>query len=594
MVRFFLNKIFLFLRFRSGGKAFLSKKPKYLAFMNRKWLFFGVCALLYVLPVFAQGACGPGSSNCCGNNVCEAPIGEDFGTCQIDCQTPKEVTVSIRSPVPGSIFARGESVVVQATVRADSVLLATPGQIFVVGKFGSLDLFDDGAHDDEAAGDKIYGNRFEVTEEYLQQAYTLAVTATVSQTTNTSAVPFEVQPFLAINFSTDKEAYALGEEMVVSGIVSRRQTGVAMDLNIELVAEDAVLYSKVVQSSSDGRFEFSYQSTTLDPAGEWLVKLSARDESGNSGFYQKKIVTALSSPFSSLTIRYLSQSNDTVKTGEFLIVEAEVLDAGNNRVSGAEVLLVPPGSRDAVMVPETPAHTYSVLYKVPFDLELGQQQFELRAKKNLDASVETASLLFVLRIARSPLLLVLFEPVQSQFEVGDLLPIAVRVAYSDNRPLEGGFVSARVNGEEVALSPVDRGLFAGDYFVREKDLGKVVLELNARDAFGNAGESSLEVFVHGYSWSFLIAQNALLAGIAFVVILGGGIWLARRLRLGKAKKSLVSQEAVLRGMLQDLQKRYYQDKVISRENYDAERVDLESQLEKVKAQLEKLGEKKKR
>ncbi|MBS3061038.1 MAG: hypothetical protein J4215_00480 [Candidatus Diapherotrites archaeon] len=524
----------------------------------------------------------------CGNAVCESGTGEDYGTCNADCETPKIVEVTILSPTPNQSFVRGDKVIVQAKFNADSVRDSIAHQATALGKFGMIDLFDDGRHDDAADGDHIYGNSFLIGDEYQQQTYKIAVTGTVAQTTNSASVEYNVTPFLAISFSTDKTNYVQGEEISLQGIVSKKDRGLQSDINLEILFGTDVLFKDTLSTDALGRFDLNYQITTLSPDGEWTIKLRVRDQNGNYGFYEKKIMIAKPQAFSSLKINYLTQDTEVHKTGEQLIFEVEVVDAFNQKVEGAIVTIIPPLSHQKEQtLQQTPTKTYAGLYKIPYDLTVGQQPFELRAVKTSGNTTLSGSHPFILHIEKSLLTVFIIEPTKTQFQIGEQVPLKVKIAYADNQPLQNAILRTEINQKPVDLKPTEAGVYEGTYTVTEDDPNKIELSILAKDQFQNIGETKIELYVRGKTWDYFLVKNQAILLVLAVVAVVGGFFAVQHLRKTKDTKKLFAQKMHFENLREDLQKRYYVEKMISRETYDKDRIQIETKLEKINSELEK-------
>ncbi len=529
----------------------------------------------------------------CGNAICEPELGEDYGTCKIDCKTPKRLEVLIVQPVSNTEYSRGDKVIVQAKINADSLQNAVAHQMIVTTKTGILDLFDDGKHDDGRSGDRLYGTSFFIGSEYQQQTYRLPISATVEQTTNTAVVEYQVTPFLAVNFGTDKPQYTLGDQIQVQGLVTKRQKPQQTDVNIEIIFDEETLFSDAIPTDDLGRFDLNYQTTTIHPEGIWTLKIRVRDENQNQGFYEKKIGVFKNNPESALKINYLTQTNESHKTGEQLIIEVEVLDGHNEKVEGALVTIVPPlaTQKEQVLQP-TSNNTYATLYKIPYDLNIGQQRFELRATKQFSDSHQSTTLPVIYKIEKSPLLVILIEPYKTQYQAGETIPIKAKITYPDNQPLSRAIVSALINGQSIDLSANDQGIYTGQFFVGSDQNETISLSLVAKDQFENSGETRLNLFVKGKALSFILSENAAIVGLFTILIVVGGTILIRHIRQSKSLQRREQQKSVLEKAREELQKRYYVSKLITRETYDKERVQLEARLEKNQNEIQKLQQQK--
>jgi hypothetical protein len=558
--------------------------------MRKEPVFVLLALVLLAIPPIAAQSCTAESANCCGNSTCDSTQGEDFGTCQKDCTTPKTVDVFILSPQDGDQFARGDTVVIQARVNADSVQNAQANRIYAIGKTGNIDLFDDGRHNDEKAGDHVYGNAFVVTDEYQQQRYRLPVTATVEQTTNTAEVSYSVTPYLAASVGTDRDTYALGDEITITGLVTRKGVGVALDANLMIAIGDESLLRVVVTTDGQGRFSYTYQTATIQPEGTWKFELSARDESGNFGHYEKTVQVRLADALSTLSIAYLTETTETHKSGEHVIIEAEVRDAFGAPVTDATVTLQTPYAGTAE-IPFEPTRnkTYSLLYKIPHDSPVGQQRFEIHATRMQDNVPQTAVYPFVLRVEQSPLSVFLVEPLSTQFAIGDTIPIKAKISYPDNQPVQNAFVEASVNDQRVELVAAEPGVYQGQYTVREEDPQSSVLSIRVRDPFDNSGTTRTEFYIKGENPLHALSRNALPLLVAAIVVAVGGVTAIRTIRHRKSTAHRLAQKKSLERFREDLQKRYYMDKVITRETYDRERIALETKIEKVDKELAKLA-----
>ncbi|MFH1239703.1 MAG: hypothetical protein V1672_00635 [Candidatus Diapherotrites archaeon] len=251
--------------------------------------------------------------NCCGNSLCEENKNENFTTCRTDCPNPAIISFNFYSPEDSARFPRGEILIVKVEITADSSVLSASDVDWVraTGFFGTENLYDDGLHNDSAEGDSIYGNSFFIGTGIKAEEHTFTVEAKVAVTQQGANTKIIVDPVLNLEVLTDKDSYALGETIEISGTVKRSSTPTEAPVILSILSENIELSNLTGKSNEEGFYILNYQTDNSSPEGEWILNFETTDEYNNKGTASKTINVTASDSQSLITGSAISPLNIT-------------------------------------------------------------------------------------------------------------------------------------------------------------------------------------------------------------------------------------------------------------------------------------------
>ncbi|MBU0635845.1 hypothetical protein KKE06_02355, partial [Candidatus Micrarchaeota archaeon] len=534
------------------------------------------------------GGCGVG---CCGGGTCDAETGEDYWTCRTDCSGPAVMVITLLSPMPEQEFGGGDTVLIQATVDADSQNQVAVKDFMIEGKFGLIELFDDGKHNDEMAGDRVYGNSFMVEDENTTIFQPLTLSATLGERTVVVQEGYQVVPVLALNIGSNKNTYSLGDLIQLNGLIKRQGVPLEQEIHLVLSGGGTILLEEFLTSDSQGAFSISYPTTTVDPEGEWTVFAEAMDEAGNYGFFEKTIRVFESQAFVELQIELLTGIDTFFERGETKKLLVRLLDQYGELVENARVEWVSPLGETFVFTAEK--GQYALSYLFPHDLEAGVQLFQIRAQKETEYSTQQGLEEIELQISETPLIITVLEPVDFSVQVGEAIDFTIQVSYSSGALVEQASFSGSINGKPVFFSALEKGVYVASYAVQPEDQGRPSFSLIVTDEFQNQGIVELDFAVSGVSPLHFVRENAwllaIVVGISEIMFLGG--YHANFFR--RKKDVLVKRKQVLESKIAENQKQYYKLNIITRATYTKLHSQYSLELERIAKELEKAEEEKK-
>lgn len=529
-----------------------------------------------------EGICKPAFvANCCGNTSCESD--ESFGTCPADCE-PTSLELEILSPASNQTFFWGE--IIPVTVRATSGGRSVSGvDLNATGFFGVLFLFNDGNHNDELEFDSVFGNGLAVIDTNAG-IYDLNVNGLFRNIFSSNTVPIQIMNTLSGTLQV-KSRFKRGEKITGSGVIQKREEGVFAEGKIEMLSGDRSLFEDAIGTDQNGYFQFAYQSSLIDPVGEWVIRISGEDVSGNRFFFEKKVLIREETAKEELAVVISSDVNHALRRGENLELFVSVSDEQNNLVSNAEVILETPlGEKIPLTVVSN--GTYSVFVPISPQFPVGDQVFRVIAQSDSNNEKSEGSLVFVQRIEQAELELRVLEPALSYYRLGDVLPVLIKVTYADQEPVTTGTVKLRINQEEFLLEPVEEGIYKTEVLLTEAHRGELRLFLFAEDEFENTVFSEKQVTVAQQTLLFALLENPVLTLSIFAILLGIAFVIARPFfrtfsayNLREQRKKLLSQKSVLENA-------YFGDTTIDKTAYQARLQEKRNQLNKIEEQLRKM------
>lgn len=515
-------------------------------------------------------------TNCCGNTSCE--YGENFSSCSADC-IPKEIKISVIGPAVGNYFLHGENVLIKADVAADS-LKARGAKVKAAGFFGIINLYDDGAHEDDLNNDGIFANSFAVDTTVDANIYALAMQAELAGVIGRASQNIDVNPRLDVNLFS-REYFRQGSLVDFNGIVSKKGVPVSAGIDINIAAGGALVFDSNTRSSAQGEFSGSYHSTTIDPEGAWEIWAHAFDDMNNNGFAEIDINIGKYEMTSFLGIELVTAFQGSYGRGEKIRVIARVLDGIGEALSGAIVKLLSP-SGSVVALEETAGREYSGIYTLDWSEPTGVQKFEISAIKDVFGKIQSGKSSFNIEIGKAEINAEILSPETVSYSVGDELKFSVRLTYPSGAFVERPAIDAEINGKKIEMQAVGKGVYSASHVISIDEQGRLLFSLGANDGYGNEASKNLYLDVRGISPMYYIRASPVSIAIFFfafliaLMIISVTLW-----RMGSLAY-YAGRGRELLAMKADAQTKYFKKGTISRENYDKLREDYEPKIEEIR------------
>ncbi len=527
--------------------------------------------------------------NCCGNGKCES--GEDFGNCSVDC-APKNISIALTGCEAGRNYLRGDAVEMRAVIEADGVKIRD-AEVKATGFFGEVKIYNDGRHNDGTRNDNVYANQIIVEEEVGEGTYYVIVEAEFLGVKATAETQCIINPTLEMSLTTDKSLYFLGDNIEISGRVSRKDQGLMLPVELKVIADEKIIIEKDIYSDEQGNFSLSYHSTLLDEPGLWKIIAMTEDENRNMGLIKKEInfVEPGATVFLNLEVAELKE---VYSRGESVDLNVEV--TGSDQALIGDAIVEVRGFELAVhRLEEISQGKYSGSILLGYDAPLGRQQWEITASK-IDMNVNYSGRKTIeFDVNAIELGIELLEPKIKLFKIGEEINFKVKITYPDGQPVIVSDINASVNNKKVQMTATEGGIYVCSYIVDEGDANVVSFSIELNDMYANkASFEGAPIEILGVSYLHYARKY----GIPIVLFALAGIIVMAKLSLYSGKKirlkKLRKREKGLLLTLKSIQTQYFKQGIMDAKDYSAKINKYETELVEVRESIDRLTKKSKK
>jgi hypothetical protein len=530
--------------------------------------------------------------HCCGNELCE--LGEDYGNCPADC-LPTEIKIKVLEPDFDDYFVRGEEVLfkVQATSHGRKAILS---DINITTDFmGPLRLYNDGKHDDDGVFDDIFAATFTVPVDLKPGDYNFVLDVNFKGVVDQIDYNFVLNPIIEVKLVLN-DLYALGDDIKINFETYYKKKlakNLALDVNV-VGPSDNLLFEKSVTSSS-GIYSPNYRTSLLEPSGKWTFTVSGTDDFNNTAFASRQVDVLKPGKHSFLVFEMLSPSDITFVRGKTVPMKIVLRDTFGSTIQGAFIQLFTPAGELILLDENTDANAVPGIYFKDFNLGFnepaGGQKFKLEASKTQDL-IELVGEKFVdLEIEPAPLDVEVLKPESFFFQAGDTLLVEIFVTYLEGVRVSGADVNLLLNSSPIEFKEVEPGVYQGTTVLTSDDVGRFTLDLNAADIYGNLGTADFEFEVSGMS---LIRQLQVMSPVIILLLIALGIasFFAWQFYYRKASlASLRKEKKKVMALEKDLQKKYFEQNLLSRKEFNRTMEEYEDKLDKINNRMKELRKK---
>lgn len=384
----------------------------------------------------------------------------------------------------------------------------------------------------------------------------------------------------ALTLKTDQSSYDKGEEIVLSGSCDN-----TIIHNIKAELGKITIFEKNV-ICSEGKFEFKYETSFLDPIGTWKITLFTFD---NETGILMQIKPTHDSAFYRIT--FLSPANFEFKKGESVFISIELADSGTP-VDDAEVLMYDALGRKINLKPEGNG-IYDVNYSIPYNAATGDWDLIVTAQKQPNGTIYGGERKIETKITETLFNFEIIEPAKQTYEQSDSIPFKTKITYPNGAKLKKENVDIaelRIGNQKIPLEINSEEEFILSHSPRES--GNQVFLLYVKDNAGNEGTKRVELVIT-CSITCLVKTYGLMA---FVIILVLGV--VSRLFYAKTKNALQliqlkkDKEKTL-DLIKNLQTEYFEKGIMPASsykknlaNYKSKLIDLEEKIKQLEAKIE--------
>ncbi len=502
---------------------------------------------------------------CCGNHICES--GEDFSNCDADC-APAEISIELLSPDDSNVFLRGDEITFKARVKADNVP-AKKANVRVRTFAGDIPMYDDGNHSDNRANDGIYAVSFLVSELTPKELYASEIYAEKLGVSDTYNFMVDINPFLEMDFSMDKNNYVLGEIIFFQGQLKKRGSPVSTIITVSAFNKGNKIFESKIRSDENGFFVLEERTSLIYPQGIWEFQVLGEDKFENQGVEKKTAVVTKEAGTIFLDVGFASDYSELYNRGNELKMLVNVSFDGEPVDNADVIALFPDGKKvDLKMVA---SGKYSFSYFIPFDFPLGEQTIIVNAEKKIGSVEYGGSNELNITVDNAQINVFLLEPLKQTVALGEELNFRIKLAYDNGKALNKAKVFVKLNDKNIFVSEKEQGIFSFSYVVDNDDLSdarQLLLSVEAVDAFGNRDSFSKLFEVTGeLTLEYYFRENPLLfLSVIFAFVFLIIVFIVIRNRMNQLN-SLLKRKKQLEKLKGDLQDKYFNLGSIGNEQY---------------------------
>ena len=516
-------------------------------------------------------------AGCCGNNACEN--NENYGNCPVDC-LPTSITIELQDAE--KLFLRGDDLLIKVKATADGRSVNS-AKITAKGFFGEVDLFNDGKHNDERNFDSIYANTVEISPEINAGTYNIFIEGSFLTVDGNTNYQVEVNPKLDVELDTESN-YSLGGIVEVKGIISKRETGVAMPVKLEITTGSKIIDTQETDTDQNGNFTYAFHSSLADLSGIWKIKVTGEDQFGNIAEHEQGVLMSRPVKVDPLNIELLNEFKneyDKLETVEFIV---KVVDEQFNYVNDANLQVVLPGNK-SVKLHELEPGKYLGSVLLERRIPSGEQEIKIVASVEKNGSTLQGNEIIKFKINPVQLNMKIISPKKLTYEVGEEMELKVEVTDATEKEVNDAIVKAKIGNDEIELRLFEIGTYRAVFLPTESHKGKLKVFLSAEDSYGDASFVEREVEVAGKNLLYTVLQNIIVFGILAILGLTAAALIFFIFLRKSNIKNLQDKLDELDRFEKKAQEMYFHRSEISKEEYTKLMEKYENEIKEAKMKL---------
>jgi hypothetical protein len=391
------------------------------------------------------------------------------------------------------------------------------------------------------------------------------------------AAPEKDQPvpnFLTLEVKGD--SFEKGDKIVIKGNAN-------VEVEVTAYNEERIVFSKKVPVEGN-EFYLEYETSFTDPKGEW--KIVARDGLNT----KEELVTVLETRESSfLSLVFLSPAPTTFRRTETIGVSVKVSDAGSPLSEANVYFWGADGEKINLLHKED--GIYSETYRIPENGISGPWNLTVVASHRKIGETIGGEGKIALYVEKSPLEIVLVDPVNKEFYFDKPMEIKVKVLYYDGSTMTDGNILVGLSQVKdygsFPMKSINDGLFTVSVplMLFENQILSVHFEVS--DVYGNSTNQIIGFEPRDYLF-YLIKANILIIGVILIVGVGSAFLIFTKTKTHLDKKTLFAENKRLYALKKKNQKNYLVERSISRDDFDKRDAELDTQIRDVRNSMRKL------
>jgi hypothetical protein len=420
----------------------------------------------------------------------------------------KSISIVILSPEENEAFPKGDTIYLKAYISSEGI--PVPNLYPVIATLPPYDflttiLYDDGKHYDNLSNDGIYGGTLDIPASIPTDdpRYTLIFQAENYE----SRTNILVDPTLSITAKTNSNSYSSGDNIIISGSVSRKGKPVAASMTVRILLDGKDKDEKTFDIN--GSYSYSYQNNFVQTSDSKLeFEILASDNYTNTG---RKSVNVTLNAFKGETLNISLQTDKgNYSRNERMAITTKVFYLGQQQ-SGVNVSCKFIGND--IQLKET-GDSYKGEYRIPANARLSTLPLICFVNKPKPGEVEKYIKIEPMRLN---ITIISPKPISDNpttIYVGNVTNLKVIVKYPDGKPVVNGSIQI-ISGNQPIVNMVYIG--NGTYIaegMRGSASGVTSFMIQAQDASQNNGTNNVTAVFGTYQGSGMEWLLLIPAGIA--------------------------------------------------------------------------------
>jgi len=288
-----------------------------------------------------------------------------------------------------------------------------------------------------------------------------------------------------------------------------------------------------------------------------------------------------------LEITVIEPKAKTFNRGEHIKFLVQVKDAEKNDVRKASVS-VAVLQKKGVDLEETGQGIYSASLLVSPGAQLGAQPYTIVATKDIGGVAFSGHIEGQLVIEKAGIGIQVISPTEKIFRSGDTMAIVFTASYKSGEKLLNPVIDVNIAGKKIPLTEKEKGVFEGGFKIPFEFSGMAVLDFSVTDAFGNTASKQVFLEIEKENIIAYVLKTDLLLPIAAIIIASGAVFsLVLKTKKKFRTEELKNRRKLLLNSIAEIQKLYYKDNKLEKQEYQKLLEGYSAELEKIDSVLEK-------
>jgi hypothetical protein len=410
--------------------------------------------------------------------------------------------------------------------------------------------------------------------------YTYQISASSENVNHSLSLHINVTTNLNVTIHTDKNHYLKGQTIHLFGNATTTEGYRLDDSDVMIWIATGKRDISLTTHLRNNSFDYYYPISYGDNEGQWTIQTRVVDNNTFVGIQTTNLTVSLPPGILRYTIDFFSPPNNAIyRRGDSFSISVYVSENSIGVQNTTTQCTLP--SMETIPLLEYSPGNYKQNYTIPWNAPLGEMFFTIDSIKNTSGILKAGGSALSIIVEPAPLQLTVVKPTSLQVSTPSTIPFEVEVRYPDSTMMTNGDVFLVTPRGNISLQDENNGIYTVTISVTDQDVGSQVIEIHARDSFGNAGTMKKIVVVLPVSQSSVfVSFIPLFAACACCII---GVVCTRRFYKGHHLRSIQEEMKATQRLKEETGKKYFVEGSISKEIYEAlmyEHVERYSQLQK--------------